>query len=122
MNKKKVNALLPVAKTSMVLANLVENGQIDGALRGDISTFAANVVMTSLPAAVAFFIHQGNAESERQKLIRAVFYCVTGDMKSEDDIHDIMDYVCSHNGPELKEKVMNAAIAIKLAMHYFELV
>lgn len=122
MNKKKVTALLSVAKESLFLTGLAENGQIDGALRGDISTFGANVVMTSLPAAVAFFINQGNAAALRHKLIQAVFYCVTGQMTPEDKIQEIMDYVRRHNNADLKDKVMNAAIAIKLAMHYFELV
>lgn len=122
MNKKKVTALLSVAKESLFLTGLAENGQIDGALRGDISTFGANVVMTSLPAAVAFFINQGNAAASRRKLIQAVFYCVTGQVTPEDKIQEIMDYVRRHNNADLKEKVMNATIAIKLAMHYFELV
>ncbi len=122
MNKKKVTALLQTAKESLLMTGLVQNGAINVALRGDISTFGANVAMTSLPAAVAFFTSQGNAAADRQKLMRAVFYCVTGEMKPEDKIDEIMDYVCHHNSPDVKENVMNAAIAIKLAMHYFELV
>ena len=122
MNKKKVTDLLLVAKESLIKTGLAENGQIDGALRGDISTFGASVVMTSLPAAVAFFIYQGNPTTPRNKLLRAVFYCVTGEMTPEDDMDVLQDYVCTHNSAALKEKVMNATIAIKLAMHYFELV
>lgn len=120
MNKKRVNELLLKAKEALVECEICDkSGKIDHAFRGQISTFGASVVMGSLPAAVAFFCEQGGASVERNKLMQAIYFCLYGEKITP---REVLQFVCDHNSYDLKEKITDAAVAIKLAMNFFELV
>ena len=125
MNKKRVNDWLLPAKGALKDANIVKAGKIDKTYRGHISSFGAAVVMGSLPAAVAFFSDKGGSSVERQNLIKAMYFIISDDM-TEDQKRDLdaakeLDYVCKNNNNELKEKFVDASIALKLAMNFYDL-
>lgn len=119
MNKKRVNEWLLIAKEALEKSEIVENGKINKTYRGQISSFGAAVVMGSLPAAVAFFSEQGGSIVERNKLVQAMYYCIFQEKKSE---KEILDFVVKNDTIEMREKFTDAAIALKLAMNFFELV
>lgn len=116
MNKNRVNNWILPAKKALEDLEIVKNGEIDFAFRSHISSFGAAIVMGSLPAAVAFFSQQNNAAVERNKLLKAMYYCITGKMTSE---MEILQYVCENNSYELCEKFTDASIAVKLAINFF---
>ena len=119
MNKKRVNDWIPVAKQALMKFEIADkNGKIIKTYRGQISTFGAAVTMGSLPAAVAFFSEKNKSTVERDKLIKAAYYCIT---EEEASAEDILDKVC-RNPNEYREKFIDASIALKLAMNFFELV
>lgn len=119
MNKKRINDWLLVAKEALEKTGVAENGEIDKTYRGQISSFGAAVVMGSLPAAVAFFSEQGGASVKREKLIQAMYYCISGkNLKAK----EILEIVCKNNSNDLREKFTDASIAVKLAMNFFDLV
>lgn len=120
MNKKRVNDWILIAKKALVECGIVQNGSISSSLKGGISTFGAAVIMGSLPSAVAFFADQGDALSERHKLIEAIYYCIT-EGKDRKTAIQVLQYVCDNNSYELKEKVTDASIALKLAMSFYNL-
>lgn len=132
MNNKRVNDWLLPAKKALVDTGIVKNGTISNSMRGQISSFGAAVVMGNLPAAVAFFSkkketstkdessQKADAASERYKLIQAMYYCISG--VKECDPGEILTFVCKNNNSELKEKFIDASIAVKLAMNFYELV
>lgn len=120
VNKKRVNNWILIAKEALTECGIVKNGEIDGNLRGSISSFGAAVIMGSLPSAVAFFADQGDAMSERHKLIEAIYYCIT-EGKDRKTAIEVLQYVCDNNSYELKEKVTDASIALKLAMSFYSL-
>jgi CRISPR-associated protein Cmr5 len=119
MNKKRVNEWLLIAKEALEKSEIVENGKINKTYRGQISSFGAAVVMGSLPAAVAFFSEQGGSTVDRTKLLVAMYYCIFQEKKSE---KEILDFVVKNDTIEMREKFTDAAIALKLAMNFFELV
>ena len=54
MNKKQVNDWILPAQKAIIECGIAENGKVDSAFRGQISSFGAAVVMGSLKSAVAF--------------------------------------------------------------------
>ena len=126
MNKAIVNQEIGVAYEVLQECGIAENGKIAKGFRSQISTFGAAVTMGSLKAAIAFFSDNKNAKVERSKLIKAIFEIIKKDEKNknvDDNIKDLYDYVSKKNNEdECKEQIINAAIAIKLAMNLYELV
>ena len=118
MNKKRVNDWLPKAKEVLTTMEIAKKGEIDNAFRGQISSFGAAVIMGSLPAATAFYASQGESAVERQKLLQAMYYLISGEEKT--DCAKILEYVCDHDSSELKELFADASIALKLAMNFFK--
>lgn len=119
MNKKRVNDWILPAKEALVKSGVAKNGKIEKTFRGQISSFGAAVVMGGLPAAVAFFSEQGGSSVERQKLIKAMYYCITGELL---EAKEVLEIVCKNNSFELSEEFTDASIALKLAMNFFDLV
>ena len=121
MNKRSVDELIPKAVESLKNAKISnEKGEISKTFRGQISTFGAAVTNGSLISAVAFFSDKGSSQTDRPKLLTAI-----QEMIGE---KNLFDYVCDAHKQgrskeaEVKEKILNAAIALKLAMNLYKLV
>ena len=128
MNKQRVNAWLPAAKEALKELKIAdEKDEISKTFRGQISSFGAAVVMGSLPAAVAFFSAKGGSEVDRPKLMQAIYYVIAKDAHKTDkskwiaEPSTIFAWVCNENSQMLKEKFIDAAIALKLAMNLYHL-
>ncbi len=120
MNKKKVDELIPKAVEALQQAGIVKDGAIVKTFRGQISTFGAAIVNGSLISAVAFFNEKGSASVERQNLLRAIKILIPGAAGSS----NLFEYVKEQgkkNEGTVKEEILNAAIALKLAMNLYEL-
>lgn len=94
--------------------------------RGQISSFGAATTMGSLISAVAFFSNKGGADTDRQKLMQAIYMLIT-DTTENCDENALLMYVMeerqaeNYDESDLKRSVINAAVAIKLAMNAYEL-
>lgn len=119
MNKRRVDAWLLKARDALELAGIVEDGTVERTYRAQIVSFGAAVLMTTLPAAVAFYAGRGSASVDRCRLLQAMYYCISGELLSEKEIVRI---VCENNSHSLREQFIDASIALKLAMNFFELV
>lgn len=118
MNKTKINELLPRAVEILKTTGIVYDGnKICKTYRGQISTFGAAVYSGSLLAAVAFFSDRGGAEADRVKLMKAIYSLIT---KKEPNGKDALYNYVSEN-KNCKEEVINAAIALKIAMNVYDL-
>ena len=120
MNKKRVNEWIPVAKEALKKADIAKNGKIDSTYRSQISSFGAFVTLGSLKSAVAFFSKKGNATTERPQLLSAMFYVATGEW-SNPETNGVFNFVCENACYELQERFLDASVALKLAMNFFEL-
>ena len=119
MNKKQVNDWILPAQKAIIECGIAENGKVDSAFRGQISSFGAAVVMGRLKSAVAFFADDGDAKVSRSKLIIAIYYIITG--KRTKEPKDVFGYICENDNRQTKEQFINASIAIKLALNFFDM-
>lgn len=131
--------------------NGVEHEYIVKTFRGQISSFGAAITMGSLTSAVAFYSDKGGSDTDRYRLMNAIYLLVEKDKKAKEvakieiekdkpknskDKSDsqkektvtpkayLLNYVIAHQGDttlNLKAKVIDAAVALKLAMNAYEL-
>jgi len=118
MNKKRVDSWLLNAKEALIKTEIAKNGAIEKTYRSQISSFGAAVTMGSFKAAVAFFSAQGGASVHREKLLSAMYYVVFKELKTE---KQVLDYVCENDTRDLRNQFIDASIALKLAMNFFDL-
>ena len=118
MNKKRVNDWLLTAKDAIVKAGIAEDGTASKAYRSQISNFGAAIIMGSLKSAVAFYVEDGDAKVGRSKLLVALYYVICGEITTA---KKVLAFVCNNDSKELREKFTDAAIAIKLALNFFDL-
>ena len=122
MNKNLINNEIKAAYDALRESGIVDakSGKIKKTYRGQISSFGAAVTMGSLVSAIAFFSENGGSDGERSKLMDAILFV----LKKERGIKEqtLFDYVIKHKEEqdECKEEIMNAAIALKLAMNLYE--
>ena len=117
MNKKMVDDYLDDAYKAIKVTGISEDGKVKKTYRGAISTFGAAVTMGSLLSAAVFFSDNGGATVERANLAKALYLIVTGEQS--DDKECLFNYVKDHRDD--KERILNAAVALKLAMNLYEL-
>lgn len=134
MSIQRVNDWIVYGKEALIELEIAENGKIVKTFRGQISSFGAAISMGNLKSAVAFFSEQGGASTPREKLLRAICYVLqrNAGIKAEDinakaiKTNEIFDYICAIKGEseiiQLKNKFLDASIALKLAMNLFELI
>lgn len=126
MNKTVVNNWIEKAVEAIKVTGIAdENGVITGNFRGHISSFGAAVTMGSLKSAIAFFAQQGNANIDREKLLKAMYYIIRNPSKEQlanVTGMTIFKSVCESKMPaKAKEDYINASIALKLAMNFYQL-
>lgn len=122
MNKRKVDDMIPFAFDSLKEANIVnKKGEINKNYRGQISSFGAAIAMGSLAAAVAFFSDKGSAEVHREYLIKAIESVIS--KSNGEEIDNLYKYVVDNKASsKCREEILNASMAIKLAMNLYKLV
>ena len=119
MNKRKVDDLIPKAVEILTDTGIVnKEGKIKKTYRGQISTFGAAIINGSLISAVAFFSDNGNSSTERSKLIEAIGKLIP---ESREDLFEYVKKSGKSKKKEVKEEILNAAIALKLAMNLYNL-
>ena len=109
-----------------------EKHEVLKAYRSQLSSFGAAISMGSLMQAIAFFSEQGSASVDRPKILKAVFEVMKKWKKEKQNItinqEHIFEYVRDErkkgpaDGLVCQNDVINAAIALKLAMNLYTLV
>ena len=120
MDKSRVDELLPRAYKAVGTYKIYENGKVNKTYRGQISAFGAAVSMGSLLSAVAFFSAEGGGDVDRPRLMMAIYELVTEKPLDPDDVNSkkaLFKWV--EEKPDIKEQIINAAIAIKLAINLY---
>lgn len=122
MDKKKVDELLPKAYEVIHDNHVIcrDGRSVDKAFRGQISTLGAAIINGSTLAAVAFFSQKGQAAVDRTQLLRCVEKLLgLSDGSIFAHIKDCGQRAQSRQ--ECREEVLNAVIALKLALNLFDL-
>ena len=130
MSFQRVNDWIIYGKEALTALEIAKEGKIVKTFRGQISSFGAAVTMGNLKSAVAFFSEQAGASVPRENLLRAICYVLLrAEGKKAAEISakkiktdEIFDYICAHESIQLKNKFLDASLALKLAMNLFELI
>lgn len=118
MNKQRVNEWIAPAAEALEKSGIAQNGIVDPKFRGQIAAFGAAITMGSLKAAAAFFSKQGGAAVPRERLLKAMYYVITGDIAEP---QRVFTYICEHDNIHTREQFVDAAIALKLAMNLYDM-
>ena len=117
MNKQRIDKWIPTAYDILKECKIANNNQINKGYRSQISAFGAAISMGSLMSAVAFFSKKGQSEVDRPKLMEAIVMLIFGKKEK-----NLFEYIRIHNSEQTKEQVLDACIALKLAMNLYELI
>ncbi len=119
--KKRVEKYIPFALEA-VTEKIAKNGKVSSEFNGYISSFGASVISSGLLPAIAFYSNENASTAEdRTKLMDAILFVLKkerSDIKSAKLIH----YPVSYPDHDCKNRVLDAAVALKLAIRTFELV
>jgi CRISPR-associated protein Cmr5 len=135
MNKERIDSWIPCAYQTLIDVGISDkNGTaIDKGYAGQIASFGAAVSTGSILSAVSFFSAQGGSSVKRNLLMLALYLVITNKTKndltspksSEKSNRELYLYVKSEKDAgrerEVKEQILDAAIALKLAMNLFNL-
>lgn len=128
MNKIKVEKLIPIAiecieKTKLII---VKENKIPKEFNGYISNFGASIIQSGLMSTVAFFeAKDTSSNQDRSKLTKLILNVINKEKDRNFEIDEkinLLDYILKNESKKniVKEEVINAAIAVKLAMRVFE--
>lgn len=131
MNKRIIDEEIQLAYDVLSATKIANNGVINKAFRGQISSFGAAISCGSLISAVAFFSDQGSCSVDRTKLLSAIYDVMKQQKHINPPQQKLFDYVREQISRDVgnnrayenacKEDILNAAIALKLAMNIYEL-
>ncbi len=122
MNKKRVDELIPKAVDVLENRGIAnEKKEIVKTYRGQISTFGAAITNGSLISAVAFFSVKGESDVDRSALMKAVYDLIAGE-GTEGTLFTYVQNAGKVGEAKVKEEIINATIALKLAMNLYKLI
>ena len=125
MNKTKIDKLIPYAYDAIDKAGIAKKGEVQKTFRGQISSFGAAITMGSLLTAIAFFSDDGGAKVGRSKLLDAVLSVLKADNAVPDETMSLYKWadeqIKAKKETQCKEQIINAVIAVKLAMNLYKL-
>ncbi len=124
MNKAEIDKMLPKAYELLSKNGIADkSGNIVKTYRGQISSFGAAITGGSLLSAIAFFSDKGGSDVDRPALMKCIAELVHDNKSSDSGKMELFDYVLSNknNQEECKERILNAALALKLAMNLYNL-
>ncbi len=129
MNKQEIDRLIPIAYEALKEVGIAEEKndhfEIVSTFRGYISSFGAAITMGSFKAAIAFFSKEGKTKEKRFLLVDAIYYVLKKEKPCTEkgkETNLMKEVLNCKDETKLKEEVLNASIALKLAMNMYTIV
>ena len=123
MNKNYIDTLVPDAYEALKNQGIVCNGEIVKTYRSQVSTFGAALTNGSILSAIAFFSDKASSSVDRPKILACINELI---QKEKNPQTNLFEYAKTEiqkgNKRNCKEDILNAAIALKLAMNLYTLV
>ena len=122
MNKRRVNELIPRVIEYIPSSGILIDNEIPNEFKGYVSSFGASIIQSGLLSAVAFFeADDSKSKSDRKVLTKLILKVIYRNKKLEwKEDKTLLNYILENNNKETKEEVINAAIAVKLAIRVFK--
>lgn len=121
-----VESLMPKAIETVQNILLNEAGKVQKEYKGYIASFGASIIQSGLITAIAFYENTDSQVGDKRRLLmKAILRLIDEDafnINTPDNQYRLLDCVLSNqdNYRELEDKIINASIAIKLAMRTYE--
>lgn len=117
MNKNNVEKLIPLAIDVIKNSDLCSNGKVSKACSSQISTFGAAISQGSLLSAVLFFRKDNDkSKVDRRELLEVISKVIS--KESRENFTNLEDFIIKDKFIA-KKKIIDACIAIKLALNVF---
>jgi CRISPR-associated protein Cmr5 len=120
--KKRIEAYLPDAIAIISEVGIADNNdEVDSKFNGYFSSFGAAIVLSGLKPALAFYSNTKTAK-ERSKILKAVYkLMVDRSLGQEVEAVKLLHYyIANENDKMLKYKILDAAVALKLAVRTYK--
>jgi CRISPR-associated protein Cmr5 len=121
-----VERLIPVAIKAVTDSKMERNGVVNKAYKGYISSLGAGIIQSGLLPTLAMY--KGNEDSDKKKantgiLLNAIMHVIKGYYHpDEKNNNDLFNYALESKDQEkAKQEILNASIALKLAIRTFKL-
>jgi len=101
------------------------NNEVDNKFSGYFSAFGASIVLSGMKPALAFYSNVKTVK-ERALILSAVYALINktneNEIKNIKPIDLLLFYIENENDKLLKQKILDAAIALKLAVRTYKLI
>ena len=112
MNNKNIEKLIPKA------INLLQNFPKEKVYQGYLASFGPTVITSGILQAVAFY----TGDDKKKKVINLMFNLIKEDLKTnQSTLLDTLNENENYKNYAIKNKILEASIACKLAIRTFEL-
>ena len=112
MSKKRIETYIPQVLDALIDLKIAENGQIPKQFNGYIASFGASIRQAGLLATVLFYKNeQSNAEENRALVVKAIEKIIGSEIIQNNSVQQ-----------DIRQKVEDAAVALKLSVRTFKLV
>ncbi len=124
MDKRRVDHFIPIAALVLEETGIVRDGQIPRSLQRQVSAFGAAVQTGTLLSAVAWFTVQGEQKARRDSLMDAIYQVLVHDRQARPDssLFEVVREAGPQREREMRDTVLSAAVALRLAMNLYQLV
>jgi len=116
MSKKNIEAYIP--QTMKVLESAFPEGKIASAYNGYISSFGASIIQSGLLPTLALFENTDASTKENKEYLSYLIIQVL--TQSEDD-RSLLHYALQDKDTQLKQRILDIAVALKLCIRTFTL-
>ena len=121
MNKQ-IESYLPRAINIIIDVGIANDGVVDSRFNGYFSAFGASIIMSGVKPALSFYSNE-KVVDDRSKILSAIFALIT-DIDSVNDVKPqklLSYYIQNEDDKMVKYKILNAAVALKLAVRTYKL-
>ncbi|MCI0619016.1 type III-B CRISPR module-associated protein Cmr5 [bacterium] len=128
---KAVQKLIPAAIEAVVEQHIAEeDGKVDKAFNGYVSSFGASIISAGLLPSLVFFSNKGDSKADRSAVVKAIEYILKKHQYLDNNqslLKKVHDLVKNNQQPEQNKAELNrlgvhihhAAVALKLALRTF---
>ena len=122
MNKR-IDSLIPKAIEAVkTIEEGMERKKLPSEYKGYVSSFGAAVLQSGLKAAIAFYESKSSSSVPNKKpLMLAILELITDKKPDKKNKDSLLKYVIKNDSLELKDEILDAAAALKLAINTFEM-
>ncbi len=122
--KRRIEKYIPKAISIIEEVKIANNNEVKNEFHGYFSSLGASIIQSGIVPAMAFFSNENSrASKERAKILKAIYKLIVPDTENNIDAKALLYYSIEHkNDEDLAPKIIDASIALKLAVRTYKLV